>query len=367
MHLASQIYASLVIVGRTTHPLVEAAWGQNRHCTAYKQPQTFLEGVRHGVLDTTLKASPHSQQQHKQEHKHETIAEMRSNMKSHRDLPVDVLIIGITGGIGSGKSTACRMVVSDLCANATNKTDSSPSMAAPAAAVHLDADSIAHGLYQRNSPVVTAIVNAFGPDVVLDTGEVNRPALGALIFNNVTARKQLEQIVWPLTRQEVWKRIQSFAITHSNATSSNYDRTTSTTQSQAGTDDCREQETSTSKSTPTSVVVPPIIIVEAALLLEAGWDDMLDALWVITASREVALDRLVHGPRALTLEDAQRRMAAQESRPGMSHDSLEQEVKRGVVTAMVNNNGTPGELRHALNEALNGAKLAWCQNNKQQA
>ncbi|KAL7560066.1 hypothetical protein ACA910_016127 [Epithemia clementina (nom. ined.)] len=250
---------------------------------------------------------------------------------TREELPVKVLVIGVTGGIGSGKSTACRMLVSDLC-------------------VHLDADSIAHGLYRPNSPAAHAIVQAFGPEVVVKTtGEVNRPALGAIIFNNPSARKKLEQIVWPLAKEEVWKRIQYFAAI--NAT-----QLTSFRGSETGNTQIAIMGRNNSDSTSRLV---PIVIVEAALLLEAGWDDFLDALWVVTASRDVALQRLVNGPRAMNKEDAERRMAAQEERPGLSASSLEQHVQQGVVTAIIDNSGSTDALRQALREALHRTVQIW--------
>ncbi|KAL7560065.1 hypothetical protein ACA910_016127 [Epithemia clementina (nom. ined.)] len=281
---------------------------------------------------------------------------------TREELPVKVLVIGVTGGIGSGKSTACRMLVSDLCgegvgqsgsantSSLSSNTDEVNSFSNIAPAVHLDADSIAHGLYRPNSPAAHAIVQAFGPEVVVKTtGEVNRPALGAIIFNNPSARKKLEQIVWPLAKEEVWKRIQYFAAI--NAT-----QLTSFRGSETGNTQIAIMGRNNSDSTSRLV---PIVIVEAALLLEAGWDDFLDALWVVTASRDVALQRLVNGPRAMNKEDAERRMAAQEERPGLSASSLEQHVQQGVVTAIIDNSGSTDALRQALREALHRTVQIW--------
>ena len=267
-------------------------------------------------------------------------------------LPMNVLVIGVSGGIGSGKSTACRMLVSELCGNNSwSETDNSntgddKTAFVEAPAVHLDADSIAHGLYQPNGPVVEAIVNAFGPQVVVEaTGEVNRPVLGAIIFNDPSARKKLEEIVWPLTRQEVWKRIESFATATSKASA-------------------MKDDDAVSSSTSGGDSRVPIVIVEAALLLEAGWEDFLDALWVITASRDVALERLVNGPRQMAMDDAERRMIAQEERPGLSPSSLEHELQRGIVTEVIDNSRTTDDLRCALQDALEKAKQIWREKNR---
>lgn len=93
----------------------------------------------------------------------------------------------------------------------------------------------------------------------------------------------------------------------------------------------------------------PVIVLEAAVLLDAGWDDLLDGVWVIRAPHQAAVDRLVEN-RSFTKEDAEKRMEAQKTRRGI--DNVDEEVKNGVVTAIIENTGGVDELKAALLEKL---------------
>ena len=90
------------------------------------------------------------------------------------------------------------------------------------------------------------------------------------------------------------------------------------------------------------------------MLLDAGWEDLIDGLWVVTTPKATALDRLVKD-RGLTLDDAQSRMDAQESRRGIGN--LEQEISMGSVTGCIQNNGNLEDLTRTLAEALENPKL----------
>ena len=101
-----------------------------------------------------------------------------------------------------------------------------------------------------------------------------------------------------------------------------------------------------------------IIIVEAALLLETDWHDLLDGgLWVVQASPSVAMKRLMEN-RGLTEEEAMVRIKAQQKRRGFGgsvegkDDELRDEIDKGVVTAVVRNDGTLDELQEALGKTL---------------
>ncbi|MFQ5659082.1 MAG: dephospho-CoA kinase [Gammaproteobacteria bacterium] len=103
--------------------------------------------------------------------------------------PVGKLLrIGLTGGIGSGKTT-----VSGLFAK----------LGVPVS----DADTIAHELVKRGRPAYDAILNVFGPGVTGAEGELRRDYLRELIFNDDNLRKQLESIIHPLVRVEIEKFI----------------------------------------------------------------------------------------------------------------------------------------------------------------
>ncbi len=99
-----------------------------------------------------------------------------------------MLKIGLTGGIGCGKTT-----VSNLFSE----------FGVPI----IDADEISHSLVQVGQPALKIIKNAFGSSVILENGELNRPALKAHIFQNPIAKEQLEAILHPLIFQEISNRV----------------------------------------------------------------------------------------------------------------------------------------------------------------
>jgi len=98
------------------------------------------------------------------------------------------LRVGLTGGIGSGKSTVCRIFTE---------------IGVPV----IDADEIAHQLTRAAQPALQLIVEAFGANVLTDSGELNRAYLRNLVFNDDAARTRLENILHPLVYKEIESRI----------------------------------------------------------------------------------------------------------------------------------------------------------------
>lgn len=91
------------------------------------------------------------------------------------------LLIGLTGGIGSGKS-----VVAELLAEH--------------GAIVVDSDALARDVVEPGTPVLAAVVERFGPDVLRPDGALDRAALGALVFGDGAARRDLEAIIHPAVR-----------------------------------------------------------------------------------------------------------------------------------------------------------------------
>lgn len=89
-----------------------------------------------------------------------------------------MMIIGLTGGIGSGKSTVANMLTK-------------------AGIPVIDADKIAHELTKKNNPILQEIIKEFGEDILDEHHELNRRKLGALVFNNPQLLKKLENIIHP--------------------------------------------------------------------------------------------------------------------------------------------------------------------------
>jgi dephospho-CoA kinase len=162
-------------------------------------------------------------------------------------------VIGLTGGIASGKSTAAEFL-------------------RRLGAVIIDADRTGHRSYEPGTPGFEKVVNAFGHDVVGKDGFIDRRILGGKVFGAPRELERLNAIVWPEIRRLVKDEIAQLRKSDRDA----------------------------------------IIVLEAAVLLEAGWQDLCDEVWVVTTSTQVAVDRLV-ARNGLSEEAAMARISAQMS------------------------------------------------------
>jgi dephospho-CoA kinase len=159
-------------------------------------------------------------------------------------------VIGLTGGIASGKSLVSQQL-SEL------------------GAVLVEADKLGHESYRKGTETHRAVVQAFGPDVAGPDGEIDRKALGAKVFGDPEARRRLEDIVWPAIRGLGAKRIAEL----------------------------RSQGV-------------PVVVLEAAVLIEANWLDLVDEVWLVEASPDVVRERLA-ARNGLSPEQAEARLRAQ--------------------------------------------------------
>ena len=162
-----------------------------------------------------------------------------------------MIVVGLTGGIGSGKSTVSALL-------------------AAKGAVILDADAITRELQQPGTPVFDAIVERFGPGVVASDGTLDRPALAAIVFNDPDARKELEAIVHPAVGVRMMERLQEVA----------------------GTD--------------------AVVVYDVPLLVESGRRGYAGVI-VVDVDPEIAVERLVT-QRGMSEADARARIANQASR-----------------------------------------------------
>lgn len=99
-----------------------------------------------------------------------------------------MILIGLTGGIGSGKSTVSALL-------------------AEKGAVIIDADAITRELQQPGKPLLQELAARFGADILTPSGELNRPALAAVAFSDVDALKDLNKIVHPAVAKEMDRRM----------------------------------------------------------------------------------------------------------------------------------------------------------------
>lgn len=162
-------------------------------------------------------------------------------------------LIGLTGGIGSGKSTVSALL-------------------AARGAVIVDADAITRDLQRPGTPVFEAIVERFGPEVVSPDGSLDRPALAALVFGDPDALADLNRLVHPAV---------GVAIAEAIAAS-------------AGTDD--------------------VVVLDVPLLVESSKprDDLAGVL-VVDCPVDVAVERVVTS-RGMAEADARARIARQATR-----------------------------------------------------
>ena len=169
-------------------------------------------------------------------------------------------VVGLTGGIGSGKSNA-RKVLAKL------------------GAIAIDADKAGHQAYEPGTPAYLQVVETFGPSVVAEDGKINRRALGARVFADPAQMKQLTDIVWPAIIDIVTQDIQRQVAERADATAPNPD-------------------------------TPAVAVVEAAVLLEAGWNTRVDTVWTTYVPADVALQRVISRD-ACSEEVAKTKLAAQ--------------------------------------------------------
>ncbi|MFD4420051.1 dephospho-CoA kinase [Agromyces sp. NPDC058484] len=164
-------------------------------------------------------------------------------------------LIGLTGGIASGKSTVARRLVEH-------------------GAVHIDADDLARRVVEPGTPALAAIVEEFGPGVLRHDGTLDRPKLGELVFGDDEARAKLNAIVHPAVRALSAKLIEK-----------------------AGRED------------PDAVVV-----YDVPLLVEASVDHPFDLVVVTNAPKRTQVRRLVE-ERGLDPIQAEARVDAQAGNP----------------------------------------------------
>ncbi len=146
-------------------------------------------------------------------------------------------VIGVTGGVGSGKSVVLSILEKDYHAET------------------ILADLVAHDLMQPGGKSYEDIVEAFGDGILNDDGTIDRVKLGNIVFHDAEKLQKLNAITHPNVKEEIKNRIQKI----------------------------REQGTAS------------MILLEAALLIESGYEDVYDELWYIYVDRETRYRRLQEG------------------------------------------------------------------------
>lgn len=195
------------------------------------------------------------------------------------------IIVGITGGIACGKTT-----VSELLAEK--------------GAIPINADEIGHQLLKADSPVIDDLVNAFGREILEESGDVSRKKLGAIVFEDKSARERLNAILHPLIIQRSRSRARQLVLEDPSC----------------------------------------VVLLDAPLLIEAGAYDSVDLIVVVSASPETQLQRILERSHAqnhpLTESEAQARIDSQMP--------ISEKVKYADV--VIENDGTPEELYEKVDQ-----------------
>jgi dephospho-CoA kinase len=156
-------------------------------------------------------------------------------------------LIGLTGNIACGKSTVTRQM-RRLGAHV------------------IDADSLIHEILLKGGPAYRPVVDEFGEGILTPDGEIDRRVLGNLVFSNPDKLRRLEEIEHPIVRKIIDERIKS--------------------------------------------ATGPVVVLDAIKLIESGWAERCDSVWVVTCRREQQIERLMK-TRNYSPAEAETRVDAQ--------------------------------------------------------
>jgi len=190
-----------------------------------------------------------------------------------------MFVIGLTGSIGTGKSEAARQ------------------LEALGASI-ISADEVGHEAYTPNTEAWEQVIAAFGDDILQDDGDIDRRKLGAIVFSDPSQLEKLNQIMHPRMARMVSDKIGVL----------------------------RDQGVN-------------VVVVEAALLFEAGWDTLVEEVWVTDSPEHIVIGRLKER-NGLSEEEAKKRINSQMGRA--------ERIERSDF--VINNSGDMADLGNAIKE-----------------
>lgn len=163
-----------------------------------------------------------------------------------------LIVIGLTGGIASGKSTVTALLKEK-------------------GAVIIDADKIAREIMSKGEPAWFEVLNYFGDEILNDDrSDIDRKKLASIVFSDKAKLEALNSITHPKIIEEIKRQVEEYK--------------------KAG---------------------KKIIVIDAALLIEAGLDKIVDEVWVVAVNEDVQLQRLVAREKDITKDEALKRIKSQ--------------------------------------------------------
>lgn len=197
-------------------------------------------------------------------------------------------VIGLTGGAGAGKSAVAGLLEAK-------------------GILYLDADRFAREVVAPGTPALREIVEFFGTDMLMPDGSLDRGRMAGRIFTDSAAREKLEAITHPRILAMIGEEIEKARA------SGRY----------------------------------PAAVVEAPLLFESGCVDMMDEIWVVNATEDRQIARMIR--RGLTTGMARERLRAQ----------MDPEERQDRADILIENNGSLDDLSKAVDEAWADAQARW--------
>lgn len=168
-------------------------------------------------------------------------------VKPNKNIPSSPYVLGLTGGIGSGKSAICKRLEG-------------------LGAGTVDCDKLGHQAYVKGTVGYDKVVGTFGRGILSGDGEVNRRALGAIVFSDETKMQTLNEIVWPEIAKLATEEVRKFGAEGK-----------------------------------------VVVVLEAAILLRAGWEELCHEVWGCVIPVKEAVKRL-HERNKLSEEEAMKRI-----------------------------------------------------------
>lgn len=190
-----------------------------------------------------------------------------------------MFVIGLTGGIGSGKSTVTQ-ILSKLGAEV------------------IDADTIGHDVLLTDNFIREQLVDSFGKNILKQKRQIDRKKLAKIVFDDPEALKKLNDVMHPRMHTIVEKKIE----------------------------DMRSRNVS-------------VVVLEATLLIEANWTDLVNEIWVVIASEDTVINRIIAN-RNITEKQVKARI--------MSQMPIYEKTKYGNV--VIENNAGFTDLLHKVEE-----------------